>query len=303
MNIGRKLLKSWQSWKSRRRLHSFYRKQCGNPGGAKYVLAAVILSAGLMAVFREASTFSQALPRLGLVLLAVLALLQLVGRWEIAQARKQCRERFAAAEFKKRLEQTPPSEILKCLGQKISQSYGFILQEVKDDVLLGLYEGEKLALYYRHLEQEEVLQTQDMIALLRECRQQNISEVRVFVNTDFSPKAKGLGERFGVNLRTYNGEQLRFFLVDTRLYPTIYEVDALIKKESEKQLRRLLILRKEAVQGNKFFVYLIYGGVLLGMAWFKIGYYYWNLSFGLVMLALALLSLRAAWPRKEETSF
>lgn len=217
---------------------------------------------------------------------------------------KICQGRIAEAKFRKNLERTPPLEVLQQLGELVAQSYGVTDLQLNGNYLQGTYQGEKLALLFSHYEQDEVMTTQEMIAFLRECKQQGITQARVFVNTDFSPKAKGLGERFELELRTYNGRQLLRFLQESSLYPSKYEIETLIKEESAKRMRRLAILRREAVRGNKFFTYLVYSGVLLSMAWFRIGYLYLNLSFGLILLVLAFLSLLRSWPKKEEdTSF
>ena len=171
---------------------------------------------------------------------------------------------------------------------------------MKDNYLQGTLDGEKLALAYRYYEQDEVMSTQEMIALLRECERQKITWVRVFTNTDTSVKAKGLGERFGLDLRINDGAKLLTLLQESPLYPTDFEIEAIIKKESAKRLRRLAILRNEAVRGNKYLTYFIYSGLLLGMAWLRIGFFYLNVIFGLVLLGLGFTSLVKAWPRKEE---
>lgn len=297
MNINKRVSKMWSQYKNYRQLRSYYRSQFDSSGGGKYILLSLLFLVGSIYVLSKAATFLQVLPQLMLIIVVLIISLQIISYWEIAKLKKLCRERTREVEFGKRVDKTSPAEILLFLRERIVNYFKIDLLEVKDQSLEGIYKGEKLGLYYRHLEQDEVLQTQEMIALLRECKQKGITQVRVFVNTDFSAKAKGLGERFEVKLRTYNGQQLKRFLADSALYPSLFEVDTLIRRESEKRQRRLVIFKKEAVRGNKGLTYLIYGGVLLAMAWYKIGYVYWNMGFGFFMLGLAAISLWQKWPK------
>jgi len=303
MNITKRLRKFWIARNSRRQLKAYYHQQCGGQGGAKYLIMAILLLAGSFSVLRQAATFVQAWPPIVLIIAALLAGLQLIKAWELAKYRRICQARIRINEFNRRLDGASRAEILHYLGDKAAGSYGMASLKIGRQALQGTYQGEKLAIYYFHLEQDEVLATQTMVGLLRDCRQKGVGQVRVFVNTDFTPKAKGLGERFEIKLRTYNGQQLVSFLADSPLCPSTYEVESIIKRESAKQQRRLAILRREAVRGQKGLTYLIYGGVLLNMAWFKIGYPIWDLGFGLLMLALAMLSLRQNRAQEEEIVF
>lgn len=300
MNISNRVSRIWARYKKYRQLQTYYRSQFGSFGGGKYILFCLLFLAGGYYVLQQATTFRQVLPQLLLIIVVLIISLQIIVAWEFSQLRKLCREKLGEAEYRKRLEKTPLTEVLLVLCERISSSFGISALEVRDQVLQGVHQGEQWGVYFRYIEQDEVLQTQEMIALLRECKQKGITQVRVFVNTDFSPKAKVLGERFEVILKTYNGRQLKKILRDSPIYPSLYEIDTIIRRDSEKRLRRLVILKKEAVQGNKFFTYLVYGVVLLSMAWFGMGYTYWNTGFGLIMLVLAVLSFRKNWFKQDE---
>lgn len=300
MNLSNKVSRLWSRYRKKREIRSYCRSQAGSASAGKHILLMLLFLVGSVGVLGQAATFGQAMPQLFLIIAAFMVSLRIMTAWEDRQLWQICQAKTCEKEFNKRLERIPSAEVLHYLGEKAAASFGIRELAAAEQGLEGIYRGEKLVISYHHLEEDEVMETQAMLALLRECRKKEIGQVRVFVNTNFSPKARVLGDRFGINLRTYDGLQLRRFLMDSPIYPTPYEVEALIKRESDKRRRRLTILRKEAVQANKFIAYLVYCAVLFAMAWFKIGFAYWNLGFGLLMLVLALLSLRQVWPKKEE---
>ncbi len=300
MNIRLKAKKAWDRYRNYRQLRSYYRSVLGKGGGEKNLLSLLLFFLGSLFIFKASDTLGQSLPGIFFLIVIILIGRQFWSFAETGRMRKICQQQIARKEFLKRLERASSSEVLQYLAEKIVQEYDVTELEMKDNYLQGTLDGEKLALAYRYYEQDEVMSTQEMIALLRECERQKITWVRVFTNTDTSVKAKGLGERFGLDLRIYDGAKLLTLLQESPLYPTDFEIEAIIKKESAKRLRRLAILRNEAVRGNKYLTYFIYSGLLLGMAWLRIGFFYLNVIFGLVLLGLGFTSLVKAWPRKEE---
>ncbi len=300
MNIRLKAKKAWDRYRNYRQLRSYYRSVLGKGGGEKNLLSLLLFFLGSLFIFQASDTLGQSLPGIFFLIVIILIGRQFWSFAETGRMRKICQQQIARKEFLKRLERASSSEVLQYLAEKIVQEYDVTELEMKDNYLQGTLDGEKLALAYRYYEQDEVMSTQEMIALLRECERQKITWVRVFTNTDTSVKAKGLGERFGLDLRIYDGAKLLTLLQESPLYPTDFEIEAIIKKESAKRLRRLAILRNEAVRGNKYLTYFIYSGLLLGMAWLRIGFFYLNVIFGLVLLGLGFTSLVKAWPRKEE---
>lgn len=300
MNIRLKAKKAWDRYRNYRQLRSYYRSVLGKGGGEKNLLSLLLFFLGSLFIFQASDTLGQSLPGIFFLIVIILIGRQFWSFAETGRMRKICQQQIARKEFLKRLERASSSEVLQYLAEKIVQEYDVTELEMKDNYLQGTLDGEKLALAYRYYEQDEVMSTQEMIALLRECERQKITWVRVFTNTDTFVKAKGLGERFGLDLRIYDGAKLLTLLQESPLYPTDFEIEAIIKKESAKRLRRLAILRNEAVRGNKYLTYFIYSGLLLGMAWLRIGFFYLNVIFGLVLLGLGFTSLVKAWPRKEE---
>lgn len=300
MNIRLKAKKAWDRYRNYRQLRSYYRSVLGKGGGEKNLLSLLLFFLGSLFIFQASDTLGQSLPGIFFLIVIILIGRQFWSFAETGRMRKICQQQIARKEFLKRLERASSSEVLQYLAEKIVQEYDVTELEMKDNYLQGTLDGEKLALAYRYYEQDEVMSTQEMIALLRECERQKITWVRVFTNTDTSVKAKGLGERFGLDLRINDGAKLLTLLQESPLYPTDFEIEAIIKKESAKRLRRLAILRNEAVRGNKYLTYFIYSGLLLGMAWLRIGFFYLNVIFGLVLFGLGFTSLVKAWPRKEE---
>jgi hypothetical protein len=216
---------------------------------------------------------------------------------------KSCRTQIAAGEYAKRIDAAEPEDVLAALEKRICAAFSVRFFEKKEDLLLGVYQEEKLALVYRRRLNDDLVETRDMMQVLYAARAQGVTRVRIFTNSEFAKKTESLGERFGLEVKLYNGTKLQKFLKESPFYPSAAEVDTVLKRESEKRQRRLSIIKKEALKKNKTRNYILYGLVLLFMGKYGLGNLYLNSSFALVMLLLAVLSFLNKEGSSEEVVF
>ena len=273
----------------------------GRQRGPKYlnfILALLFLS---LFVFWRASGYGEAIRSLLLAWAALCLAFILINRRDDILGVKECKNRLACKEYRRRLDKAAGDEVLRVLQDSITTGYPAVEGlALKGDMLTGSYEKRRLGVVYRYVDEEDTVETRDLLYLLHDCREQGIKEARVFTNGEFSRKAVQLGERYGINLKLYNGSAMKHFLKGTSLYPTESEIDAALKRESEKRQRRIDVLKKELLQKNKFKNYLIYGLVLLLMSRLGIGIYYWNVLFAALLLIMAVSSLVVRREQKEE---
>lgn len=300
MQISKKLKKYWRDWLSARMINSFYRHESMEPAGERWTLIILLAGAAAVYAFLKAANFREALGYTFLILLILILYIIMARKTELQGLQARCMERLGDKEFTKRLDKALPGEVLGVIGQVLAQRFGVEELKAEKERLVGIYRGEKLAVYYSHQEDEEVLDTKNIMSLLRSCRKAGLKQVRIFTNTDFSPRAPYLGERYEVNLGLYNGLRLKTLLKETVFYPLPDEVGAMIKKESEKRQRKLSIIKQQAFTQDKTASYLIYGAMLLSMAWFGLGYVYLNLFFSCLLFLLAGISLKRKLRKKEE---
>lgn len=300
MYFSKKLKKYWRDRQSARAIKNYYLNERIGPAGEHWALFVLLAGAAIVYVFLQAVNFREVLGYSLLICMAFIAASILARKIELQELKAKCIERLGDGEFKRRLDKAYPGEVLGIIGQVLGQRFG--LEEIKTtkEGLVGIYRGAKMAVYYRHLEEEEVMDTKNVMTILRNCRQQGIKQVRIFTNTDFSPKAPYLGERYEMNIVLYDGLRLKILLRETSLYPSPDEISNLIKKDSEKRHRKLSIIKKQAIRQGKTGSYLVYGGMLLSMAWFKLGYFYLNLFFAVLLFLLAGISLLRKLQKKEE---
>ncbi|MFZ5753792.1 MAG: hypothetical protein ACOY3J_06085 [Bacillota bacterium] len=303
MNLFKACKKIWRNWRYHRMLRDYYWSQSQKPRGESIFLYLLGFFVALLFVFRRSATFREALLSLAFLFVLLVLTVNAVNRRKFAEIKGQCQQSLIEKEFAKRLENTPVEEVLHCLREEIIKKYPVQDLAAGEDYLTGNYKGEKLAVLYRHLNEGEVLETKDVVRIVRHCQQKNIEQVRIFTNRDFSPKVKVLKERYP-SLKVYNGDQLRGILKDSYLHPTTEQITAIVEKEISQRKKKLSILRNQALQSEKFFTYFVYSFVLLCLARLKVGVYYLNLIFGVLLLALAVLSIiRSTSPEEEEIVF
>lgn len=303
MNLFKACKKIWKKWCYNRMLRDYYWSQSQKPRGESIFLYLIGFFVTLLFVFHHSTTFREALLSLAFLFILLFLTVNAVNRRKFEEIKGQCQQSLIEKEFAKRLENTPVEEVLHCLREEIIKKYPVQDLAAGEGYLTGSYQGEKLAVFYQHLNEGELLETKDVVRILRYCQQKNIDQVRIFTNRDFSPKVKVLKERYP-SLKVYNGDKLRVILKDNYLHPTTEQITAIIEKEISQRKKKLSILRNQALKSEKFFTYLVYSLALLCLAWFKVGVYYLNLIFGVLLLALAILSIiKSTSPEEEKIVF
>lgn len=304
MNVMKKIKKTCQQWKLKRLIWSYCLSQSERNRGAKAFNSFLLLILmSLVAIWRSADFWY-----VGRNIIIVLFLWS-IGRYiynkrEYQDTIKACKKKLAESEFIKRIEAAEHEDVLQALEKRICSLFNIRFFEKQEGSLLGVYGEEKLALIYRYQINDEFVETRDIMGILHDCRQQGAKRVRIFTNSEFSNKAGMLGERFGLEVKLYNGEQLRKFLEGSKFYPTESELDNIIKRESEKRQKRISIIKKELLKKHKTRNYALYGLVLLFMAKYELGNIYLDVIFALMMIGLALLSfIMNKGTRKEEVIF
>jgi len=301
LNLSKRIKKIVAEWKARKLIRDYCMGESGKKPGPKYLnYLLAFLVFGVFA-FWMASGYGEMFRNLLLVTAALFVTAYIFNKKEYTRVVEECRNKLAEREFNKRLDKTTGEDVLRILRDKITDAYPAVRDlELKEDMLTGLYENEALAVIYRYVDDEETVGTRDVLYLLHECRRQGIKEVRIFTNGEFGKKAGLLGERYNINLRLYNGFTLKRFIKGSDIYPSNSEIETLLKRESEKRERKIALIKKEILQRNKFKNYLIYSIVLFMLARFGIGNFYWNVSFGLLLLIMGVSSLLLYREKKEE---
>lgn len=287
-------------WRRNRQLRDYYMGYKQKPLGELLILNILIFSAACLFIFMRSEDFRQVIYWLMAVVITLIIGNVFFKKYEYKALEKKCREKIAENEFWRRLEQKNTADVIQLLGSTIKEKYSVKILKEERDTLQCKYNDALLAVIYRFIPYDEVMETKDVMYILRDCRQEGIMQVRLFTNGDFSEKTKTLGERYGMDVRLYNGLQMKGFLQDTNLIPTNEEVDYFIKRDMEKKQRKLSIIKNEVIRKKKTSIYLTYGLLLLFMAGLDIGIVYWNMLFGLILLSMALLSFLIRRRRTEE---
>lgn len=300
----RSLKRFWQEYQKRRLLKAFYAHERTRPKSEKFFRYFLVLIGAMYLIFWKTETFDTALRLLGIIILTFICAYILTERMEMKYLEQKCRKNIAAEEFRKRVERAGWEEIIAAISEKLAEKYGVQKLCLVEDRIEGTYQEKDIAVYYCAKEADESVETRDIISIIKKCRRDGINEVRVFTNNEFSLKAKTLGERFDINLILYDGNRLKTLLHETSFTPLPPEIDSLIKRESEKRKRRIAFIKEQALQGEKYFNYLIYGSLLMVMAWFEIGIVILNLAFGSIMYVLFVYTLyKKVRKKKEELNF
>ncbi len=291
MNLQKRIKKVYSSWIKKKMLKDYYLNQSSRPPGAKilhYFLVFCCLS--LLAIWRAAS-YKAAMINMLLVFILMIAIVFIANRRRSKQLEDECRGKLSSREYNARLEQCSQHDILKMLMEKIEVSYPVLNMRItENNVLEGENKGKKIAVYYLYPGENGFMETKDIVGILRECGQNSINVVRIFTHGQYSNKAFSLAERYGIDLKLYDGDRLRAFLKDSILVPAQEEIDTIIKQEIQKRKKRREIIRKQMLQRKKTGNYLLYSAILFSMAWFKIGAFYWNIVFALLLFGLAVSS-------------
>lgn len=300
MNLSKKISGFYQKWKAARSIRSYCLELCGKQNGSKLFNYFILLLLLVLLSFWFAPTAAQVLVNLCLALLLGAVGIYFYEKHERRRIMEACRGKIAEQEINKRINQLEHQEMMGIIKEIIQTRYQVQQLYEHDGLLLGHYGRDKLAVVYRHLENDEVLSTREMMQIMHQCRQAGIKQVRVFTNGEFSSKAKLPGEHYDLEVKFYDGAKLKRFLKGSAFYPTPAELDQVIKRESEKRQRKITILKKELLRKTKYRNYLKYGLILLLMARFEFGSFYLNIVFAFLLLSLAVLSILMSKEAQEE---
>lgn len=291
MNIMKRIKNRYLKWKEARLIWVYCLSQSENTRGAKVVNSLLVLLVLSVIGFWHAPSFAQAGINLILILILWSFALYLINKKERRDIVINCRKKLATAEFTKRIDEASAENVLNALEKGIGSKFSVRFFEFQQDSLLGVYGSDKIALIYRYNFKDDLLETKDVMQILHDCRLKEVKKVRIFTNTDFSSKVTTLGQRFGIDLLLYNGTGLEKFLEGSVFYPTESELDNLIKRESIKMQNKITLIKKELLKKNKIRNYIIYSLVLAVLAKYEMGNVYLNMSFAIIMMGLAVLSL------------
>ena len=306
MNLHKKTKKIYSQWINNRALKEFYMNQSTRPRGARFIQYLLGFCFLCVFAFWRASSYRAVMINTLLVLILMATFVFISNRWELARARKEYRSKLAHMEYSARLEQSSQHDVLVMLQQKIAESYPVSNLTINgNNVLEGRYNGQKTAIYYLYPDENGIVETKDIINILRECRQNSINTVRIFTDGLFSNKSFTLAERYGIDLKLNDGDRLRSFLKNSSLAPTEEEMDTIIKLTIQKRKRRMQVISKQMLHRKKTGHYLLYSGILFVTAWLKIGVVGWNIVFAFLLLALAIFSfaLKKSGTEEEEGLF
>lgn len=300
MNLSKKISGFYQKWKAARSLRLYCLDLCGKQSGSKLFNYFIILLLLVVLSFWFAPTPGRVLVNLSLLMLFWAVGIYYFEKHERRGIIEACRGKITELEINKRINQLEHQQMLGIINEIIQTRYQVQQLREHDGVLFGHYGRDKLAVVYRHLENDEVLSTREMMQIMHQCRQAGLKQVRVFTNGEFSSKAKLPGEHYDLEVKLYNGARLKRFLKGSSLYPTVAELDQIIKRESEKRQRKITILKKELLRKTKYRNYLKYGLILLLMARFELGSFYLNIVFAFLLLSLGVLSIFMSKEAQEE---
>ncbi len=293
--------KIWQNWRYQRMLQNYYWSRSEKPRGENFFLYLIGTFFAILFVFRHAGTFREALLSLAFLLILLVMCIRAVNSRRYLRIKQCCHQALLEKEFLKRLDSTLLSEILYCLKEELARKFPIEGLAVSEGYLAGHYQGQKLAVFYKHVTEEDMLEAKEVEPILKHCLANHIYQVRIYTNKEFSPRILTLRERYpGVSFKVFNGYALRIVLKDNYLLPTEEEIKSIIEKEITLQRKKLDIIRKQAFKSEKYVSYLIYSVVLLCLAWLKVGVYYLNLFFGLLLLVLAVFSIINSIKKEEE---
>lgn len=304
MNSMKRLKVMWSDYRKQRRIKEYYLSQSPKPMAARFfiMLLLFILVAGV--ILWRVETYKQAMVLMGLSFVLVLAAFWVIDRYQLELVKEKCHEILGDKEFKKRLDNSSTSDVVTLISEEVGSNYPISVLEIEKDCVIGTYQGEKIAICYHYVSEDDSLETREVMQILRNCRQNGISQVTIFTNGFYSNKSPILGERYEIKrLKLYNGDMLKLFLKNTILYPSLREIENIVKKNAERRLQRIKVLKKEALQGKKSSLYFLYSMFLLVLAWYGIGQLYWNLFFSGLLFILGILSLADRFKKNEEEIF
>lgn len=290
----------WRNHQKRRVLKAYYATERKGPKSEKILRYLLVLVGFIYLVFRRSSTFNSAVAILGIIVLVLFAAYFLTERAEKKMLEQKCRKKLASTEFRKRIERAAWEDVIEAIKERVSEKFKVQDLIIEGNRLQGLYKDRTIAIYYCAVEEDESVKTQDIISIIKKCRRDGITDIKIFTNNEFASKAHELGERFDLKLMFFEGEKLQELLRETGYTPTNTEIDSLITRESEKRRKRIALIKEEALRGEKYITYLIYGSLLLGMAWQEIGIFYLNLAFGGILYFLFIYTLYKKISHKEE---
>lgn len=290
----------YAKWKKNRQIKDFCLSQSGVALGSKKFNRFFFFFLLILLAFWQAHTYQEMLANLFVAMLGGSALLYFFNKREYERLLRDCRNKLANIELNRRIERMPQQEMLSILKEKIAALSKVQSLWIDGEMLVGTYEGEKLAVFYRCLGSEEALSGREIMHILHDCRARRIKRVRIFTNGEYSGKVSQLGERYDLELKIYDGPSLLRFLKGSSVYPSEDELAILLRRESEKRQRSIQAFKKEVLERGKFRRYVSYGLVLIAMARFGLGFFYLNIIFAVLLLSLAVFSLVLSRQKAEE---
>ncbi len=300
MQMTKKIIKIYSKWKKKRLTRAFFLQQNKKPTGENFFLYILVFLGLNIYAFWNAVTYGDLVVNISIASVIFLSFIWIYNKREYKSLVKVCRKNISEAEFKKRLETASHNDVLQALKQTIEINFPVKNLKLTNDYLEGTYGRDKIIIYYYFVEDGDVLEVRDVLALMKKYSNLDIQQLRIFTNGDFNSRVLNIKERYGIKVNLYEGEKLKNYLATSSFYPSLKEVNNIIENEIEKRQKHLSIIKKQAFRGNKFISYFSYSLLLLIMARYKIGFVYWNIIFGLLLLSLSFISLWYKLRTKEE---
>jgi hypothetical protein len=287
--IGKSISARWQKWQDQRLLRAYFRglmREKVSPQPALFRDGLLVLLFSLLA-FRFSPSFPPALVLIGLLTAGLLSWRILLRRKEDARLKKACFEQVAFREYEKRLAKTVPEVVLRILQDALERQFPIRRWRWVEGMLEGEWKGRRLAVVYLEAHGGNVA-GREVLAALKKCFHQGAEIIRIFSNGEFEEDSCRWQQLFNVDLRLYDGKRLAYFLKHSFLFPSVTEIKEIINQEKGRRQKRSSIIKKELMKKTRFSGYIAYSGLLLGMAWYRIGPVLLNLLAGLVLLGFAL---------------
>ena len=209
--------------------------ESGRQRGHKYLNFMVLLLVFSFLALWSASGYREVISNLLAAGVALILTFFLLGRREYKRLIAECRNKLGEREYHRRLDKAADDDVLRVLKDKITAAYPAVEDLAQhEDMLAGRYRGDKLAVIYRYVGEDDLVGTRDLLHILHNCRERGIKEVRIFTNGEFGKKSVQLGERYDINLKLYNGSALKAFVKGSSLYPAESEIESLLRRKAKK---------------------------------------------------------------------
>lgn len=235
-------------------------------------------------------------PSLAILTVALIFMLIVYRRYlkrerELLRLKKVCFQKIAVREYQKRLEKISAEMLLDILQKELCRRFNLSTLKLNHGLLEGRFWGEKIAVAYLDVDGEELVSRRQVLAVVRKCLGQGITQVRIFTNGEFSITQADFAQYPELNLRLYNGEKLQYLLRNTALFPSVSQIKEIISSEMCKQQKKLTLIQKGIIKKKKYAGYFFYSLLLFLMVWLEVGVVYLNLFAGIIILGFAVINL------------